>query len=187
MKAIEKLDFALVVFPNTKEIKSSPAARLPRVLHGRQIPFAILLNCMNTELWSPDVQGNDAIAESIHRLAKECGCRPIRVSSDSRTSGEILRINPAWFQVVEGKEGAEGEAGQWAARLNNLFKRTPRPSDNEIRQLSRIPELRRFVCPEPAAVVGRNAVCMGGLHQAARAWSEKARQQIQQMQEAISK
>lgn len=196
---LDGLDFVLLVLPNSAFKKVSPVTTLLHRIRDRGIPCAIVLNCKDYGRWDPDHpeniamvhetgQGRDGIAVMLNGILKHPGFRLVRIPSERSSAGEvILRVNPAWHQVAEGSERFAVPA-EWKDRLENKLRGRNAPATlDEIRTLSRIPDLQKFLLPAPERVIGMNAHCLGTLHRAALACSEKVKQQIKQMKETINK
>jgi len=197
---LDGLDFALLVLPNGAFKRDSPIAALLDHIRERGIPCAIVLNCKHYEHWDPDHQenlamvqqagqGRDSIPVILDGILKHPRFRLVRIPSEKRSAGEvILRVNPAWHQAAEGFEIFGDSIKEWKERLEDKFKgRNPAPSPDEIRSLSRIPDLQKFLLPTPERAVGMNAYCLGTLHRMTTEWTTRVQAQIQATRTALNK
>ena len=187
LQAVESLDLAIFVVPNKAFAELSPQAQLLRRISQRRIPCVVLLNCWDNGAWHPDHERNLALVQNvIAPFAVKLGLRSVSVPQGGKAiaDGQVLRINPAWYQAATGSAELV-ERHQWEAKINNELKgKQPEPA--QLRELSRVPDLRRFLFPGRERSVGVNAYCLGTLHRAAEQWSQTAAQRIQQIKKAVT-
>jgi len=190
LDALNTLDVALFV-------QCEVAFNEPKIAFLKQIatagkPCVILRNCTKTSMgnWNP----NSDINRQFHGELKEQAKKDAGLHV--YTLGESSNYNFLWAWLARfvgeaelDRELAREEFKHIASSVSFYFRGAEALGEARaaaMRSRSRVDEIQRFVSVEPARAVGMNAYCLGTLHRAARAWSEKAQQQIQQIKQTIS-
>lgn len=199
--AISTLHCAVLVKKNDKEIGPPELAILGK-LAAAKIPFVIVMNCHHATEWSPAGKDNRRLVREsgskIHPLVQKWMLPAWRGSGDDANGSgapkssspleySILPLNAAWHRVAEGAVPTDKKEADWPKKIANTDEFDGQlPSSERLRELSRVPELQRFLLHEPERSVGVNAYCLGTLHRATAQWSQAAVQQIQQLKKTVA-
>jgi len=178
--AVRDLDLVLLVQPG--EAFGEQEIEFLKVIQGLNKPCVIVQNCRELRQWCPELDRNRRIHAG---LLDEANASDVThyVIGGSGTFNFLWH----WFGAFPDRRHAP-ETIAAATALSRHFpdwQLTPAAAAEEMIRRSRVPVLRSFVFPEPEHSVGVNAYCLGRLHRAVAAWSQKAQEQIQQIKETI--
>jgi hypothetical protein len=172
------LDFAIFVTTNYKELNPTERNVL-RQMSVEGLPFVIVINCHHNGAGgpSPTAPVNSKLAGTTGDWARNHGIQIVRLAQQ-----DVLLINVAWawHAAANGRTVTKEIEEQRNEAVRQQFEdKVPEPE--QLRKLSQVDKLSRFIFVRPEQIPGWNAPCFGALHREVREWVIQVREGLHQM------
>lgn len=159
------LDFALLVTRN--QGLGQRDKQWLEIIDKLAVPAAYVINCFHNNGKSPVPSANKDIVQNNAAWLNSQGFRHVAIG----IKGPFV-VNVAWCASCERSLDEGPNAEERNNAVGSHFKDKV-PSPEELRMLSQVGVLRRFLLPEPENHLGWNAPGFARLHQATAAWVEE--------------